>query len=250
MTTVRSCEHLRGGGHRVRTQRDPFSHDAGQADRHSSGSDTRRPYLRRLLAPESTALILVDLQRCFVDRSSDFAAAGAPALVERLNALAARCRDAGILVIVTAHVLRPDHSNAGTLADKVPAVMEGMIDETSEGAALDPALHVGADDVIIRKPRLSAFAGTDLDLILRTRGVDTVIVGGIATEICCESTAREAADRGLRVVFLSDGTATGSGPDDPEAARTHTAALARLDAFFADVMSIDDLRFVSGHEGP
>lgn len=192
-------------------------------------------------APESTALILVDLQRCFVDRSSEFAAAGAAALLGRLNALAARCRDAGILVIITAHVLRPDHSNAGTLAERVPAVMHGMIDENGEGASLHPALDVEAGDVIIRKPRFSAFAGTDLDLILRTRGIDTVIVGGIATEICCESTARDAADRGLRVVFLSDGTATGAGPDDPEAERTHAAALSRLDAFFADVMSISDL---------
>lgn len=57
-----------------------------------------------------------------------------------------------------------------------------------------------------------------------------MIVSGVAAEICCESTPRDAADRGL-VIFLSDGTATGSGPDDPAAGRTHAAALVRLNTF-------------------
>jgi nicotinamidase-related amidase len=61
--------------------------------------------------------------------------------------------------------------------------------------------------------------------------------------VCCESTARDAADRGFDVIFLSDGTATGSGFDDPHADQAQAAALARLDAFFADVMSIGDLQF-------
>lgn len=169
------------------------------------------------------------------------------ALIDRLNALAERCRKAEILVILTAHVLRADRSNAGTLPDKVAAVGQGMIDETSESAALHSALRIDPRDIIVRKPRFSAFAGTDLELILRTRGIHTLIVGGIATDICCESTARDASDRGLHVIFLSDGTAAGSGADDPHAAETHAAALARLDAFFGDVVSIGDLQLdVSG----
>lgn len=200
----------------------------------------------RRVASATTALILIDLQRCFVDRSSDFAAKGAIELVQRLSALAERCREAGILVILTAHVLRPDHSNAGTLADKVPAVTDGMIDEGSQSAALHAAVRVGPRDLIVRKPRFSAFAGTDLDLILRTRGINTLIVAGIATDICCESTARDAADRGLHVIFLSDGTATGSGPGDPAADQTHEAALERLNTYFGDVVKISDLRFARG----
>jgi nicotinamidase-related amidase len=190
-----------------------------------------------------TALILVDLQRCFIDQSSEHSAKEAIALLERLNALAERCREAKVPVILTEHVLRADRSNAGTLPAKVAAVAEGMIDETSERAALHSAVHIDPHDIIVRKPRFSAFAGTDLDLVLRTLGIHTVIVGGIATEICCESTARDAADRGLHVIFLSDGTATGSGHDDPRADQTQTAALARMHAFFADVVSIGDLHF-------
>ena len=197
----------------------------------------------RRVASATAALILVDLQRCFIDQSSEHSAKGAMALIERLNALAERCREAGVLVILTAHVLRADHSNAGTLPDKVAAVADGMIDETSESAALHSAVRIDPRDIVVRKPRFSAFAATDLDLILRTRGIQTLIVGGIATDICCESTARDAADRGLHVIFLSDGTAAGSGADDPHADEAQAAALARLDAFFADVVSIGDLRF-------
>jgi ureidoacrylate peracid hydrolase len=195
------------------------------------------------IASATTALILVDLQRCFIDQSSEHSAQGATALVERLNALAERCREANVLVILTAHVLRADHSNAGTLPEKVVAVADGMIDEMSEGAALHSAVRIDPRDIVVRKPRFSAFAGTDLDLILRTRGIQTLIVAGIATDICCESTARDAADRGLHVIFLSDGTASGSGADDPHADQAHVDALARLDAFFADVVSMADLQF-------
>lgn len=211
-------------------------------------SDARSRRMR--VAPATTALILIDLQRCFVDPASGFAAKQAVALVDRINALAERCREAGVLVILTAHVLRPDHSNAGTLADKVQAVADGTIDERSESSGFHSSVRVCPSDVIVRKPRFSAFAGTDLDLILRTRGISTVILGGIATDVCCESTARDAADRGLRVIFLADGTATGSGPDDPTADRTHEAALARLSTFFADVVKIGDLRFAGSGAAP
>jgi nicotinamidase-related amidase len=67
---------------------------------------------------------------------------------------------------------------------------------------------VGDRDVILNKPRYGGFHGTDLEMVLRSAGVDTVIISGIATNICCETTAREAAQRDFHVYFLSDGTAT------------------------------------------
>jgi isochorismatase family protein/alpha/beta hydrolase family protein len=75
-------------------------------------------------------------------------------------------------------------------------------------------------DILLDKPRYGAFHGTDLDLILRARGIDTVIIAGIATNVCCETTAREAVVRDFRVFFLSDGTAT-FGKGDASAAE-HT----------------------------
>jgi ureidoacrylate peracid hydrolase len=68
-------------------------------------------------------------------------------------------------------------------------------------------------DILLKKPRYGAFHGTDLELMLRHKGIDTLIIGGIATNVCCETTAREASVRDFKVLFLSDGTATFGLPD-------------------------------------
>ena len=68
-------------------------------------------------------------------------------------------------------------------------------------------------EVIIKKHRYSAFFGTDLDIILRGLGIDTVIVTGVTTENCCHATARDAMFHDYRVAFLSDCTATLAYPD-------------------------------------
>jgi len=68
-------------------------------------------------------------------------------------------------------------------------------------------------EVIIKKHRYSAFFGTDLDIILRGLGTDTVIVTGVTTENCCHATARDAMFHDYRVAFLSDCTATLAYPD-------------------------------------
>ena len=162
--------------------------------------------------PARTALLIVDLQRCFVD-DSPVAAPDGPAVVRRLNELAVVCRERGVPVIHTRHVVRPDHSNAGLLAEVVPAVAYGVIDDGSPTAELHPDLLVTPGDVVVAKPRYGAFHGTDLETILRAAGIDTLIIGGIATNMCVETTAREAAVREFRVLFLRDGTATFALPD-------------------------------------
>jgi nicotinamidase-related amidase len=68
-------------------------------------------------------------------------------------------------------------------------------------------------DLIVAKPRYSAFHGTNLEAILRSKGIDTVIVGGTVTNVCCDSTTRDAFSRDYKVIFLSDGTATRDLPD-------------------------------------
>jgi ureidoacrylate peracid hydrolase len=155
-----------------------------------------------------TAFLNVDLQNCFVE-GYPVSAPDGPALLRRLNTFAATCRSTGVRVIHTAHVLRPDGSNAGPLLGELLAEAgAGLIDRGAHSAALHRDLVVAPHDVVLEKPRFGAFQGTDLEMILRTAGVDTVIVGGIATNVCCETTAREAAMRDFRMLFLSDGTAT------------------------------------------
>ena len=175
------------------------------------------------LVPGRTALINVDMQNCFVE-GSPVSAPGGLALLSLINELASTCRAAGILVVHASHVLRPDGSNAGLLAQN-PLIASGMINKGCASAALHDRLIVDSADILLEKPRFGAFHGTDLELLLRSRGIDTIIVSGISTSVCCETTAREAAVRDFRVLFLSDGTATfGIGDLTPEEIQRATCA--------------------------
>jgi ureidoacrylate peracid hydrolase len=162
--------------------------------------------------PSKTALMIIDMQNVFVE-DSPFAAPDGLAVLDRLNRLAGVCRDAGIGVIHTAHVVRLDHSNMGILGAILPPVQAGVIDDGSVSGDLHAGVQRREGDIFLKKSRYGAFHGTDLEPILRHRGIDTLIIGGIATNVCCETTAREAAVRDLKVLFLSDGTATFGLPD-------------------------------------
>ncbi len=197
------------------------------------------------LVPDRTALLNVDLQNCFVE-DSPLAAPDGPEVLKRVNRLAAACRKAGILVIHASVVLRPDHSNLGVLAEFSPLVHDGILDKGSRSAALHPDLVVDPRDILLDEPRFGAFHGTDLELILRKRGIDTIIISGVATNVCCETSAREAAVRDFRVIFLSDGTATAD-MGGATAAELQKATCATLGFLFAQVLTVDaTIRKVEG----
>jgi ureidoacrylate peracid hydrolase len=145
-----------------------------------------------------------------------------------------------MLVIHTSNVFRADGSNLGVLAEFDPIVKTGILNKGSAAAALHQKLVVDARDVLLDKPRFGAFHGTDLELILRSGGIDTLIITGIATNVCCETTAREAAVRDFRVLFLSDGTATFS-IGDLSAAALQKATCATLGKVFAQVLTVDEI---------
>jgi len=191
-----------------------------------------------------TALVIVDMQRVFVADSPIAAPAGAE-VAERLNRLAAACRRSGIPVIWTRHVVRPGGSNVGLLGEMVPPVADGIIDEDAPTAALHELMDVREGDVIVDKPRFGAFYGTDLEVILRSSGIDTIILGGINTNVCVDTTAREAAVREFRVLFLSDGTANFDLPDGGlgavSAEDLQRAAVAVMAFGFAEVNTVDEV---------
>jgi ureidoacrylate peracid hydrolase len=188
--------------------------------------------------PTSTALLNVDMQNCFVE-GTPVSAPGGRALLDRINELADACRTASMLVMHTRHVLRADGSNAGILRD-IPPIAAGMINKGSPSADFHPQLDVEDTDVILDKPRFGAFHGTDLELLLRSRGIDTVIISGISTNVCCETTAREAVVRDFRVIFLNDGTAT-LDIGNLSAAEIQKATCATIGFVFGRVASIDDV---------
>ena len=191
------------------------------------------------LVPVRTALINVDLQICFV-RDSPIAAPEGPAVLARLNRLARACREARIAVIHTRLVLEPDGSDLGLFGETSPSARAGILNRDAPSAQLDPEVEVRDGDLILDKPRFGAFFRTDLEPILRERGIDTLIIGGVATNVCCETTAREAMQREFRVFFLSDGTATADMPG-ASAAELQRATLATLGFLFAQVLTADEM---------
>jgi ureidoacrylate peracid hydrolase len=194
------------------------------------------------LVPERSALLDVDLQRVFVESTPN-----GLAIVERVNQLAKACRAAGILVVHTRHVLRPDGSNTGVLGEIVPQV-RGFLSDGLATAALHPSVLVDPRDVIVDKPRFGAYYGTDLEPILRSRGIDTVIICGIETNICCDTTAREANARDFHVLFVSDATAT-AGNAQASADELHKATLANIGSLFGQVLTADEvLHKLSAHK--
>jgi biuret amidohydrolase len=168
--------------------------------------------IRFALDPRKTAVIVIDMQNCFVEKSP-FAAPAGMQVLERVNRVVAKYREHGSLIIFARHVVRKDHSNIGLLGDVLPPVKGGIIDEDRPTAALHTKLDVRVGDIVLAKPRFGAFLSTDLELILRSKAIDTVIIGGIATNVCCDTTARDASMRDFRVLFLRDGTATFDFPD-------------------------------------
>jgi ureidoacrylate peracid hydrolase len=141
------------------------------------------------------------------------------------------------VVVHTRHVLRPDGSNVGILGTLHAPIRAGLLSIGTPATNLHSALEIEPDDLLLDKPRYGAFHGTDLELILRGLGIDTVIIAGIATNICCDTTAREAAVRDFRVLFLRDGTAT-KGATGLSPQTVQTATLATMDDAFGQVLSI------------
>lgn len=191
------------------------------------------------LVPARTALINTDMQKCFVE-GGPLASPTGVELVARVNRLAEACREAGILVVHTRVWMRRDGSNLGVMGEIVPPFISELYTAGADTAELHDALVVDDRDVIMNKPRYGAFCGTDLDMVLRSRGVDTVIVSGIATNICCETTAREAAQQDFHVFFLSDGTATKE-MNGVSAEDLQRATCASLGMVFAQIATVDEV---------
>src|SRR5262249_52974606 len=117
---------------------------------------------------------------------------------------------------------------------------QGVINQGTRTAALHDDLVIEPGDILLDKPRFGAFHGTDLELILRQRGIDTIIISGIDTEVCCDTTAREANARDFRVLFLSDGTACNVNPIE-KATRQHQDALLLIGKLFGQVLTIEEV---------
>ncbi|MBP6765572.1 MAG: isochorismatase family protein [Rubrivivax sp.] len=144
-----------------------------------------------------TALLLIDVQQSFVRRPY-WNNAEVPDFLAHCNALVAGCAAQGVPVVRVLHVDGPEDRAPG---DDAFALESGLIRPLDGLADFDAALT-------LHKHRHSALAGTGLSIWLRRHGIGRLMVAGIRTEQCCETTTRHASDEGFEVDFVTEATLT------------------------------------------
>lgn len=179
---------------------------------------------------DKAALIVVDMQRFFLDPNSPTFTCGGLAIIPALKELIAAFRRARRPVIYSRHVHHPGLIDAGIMG----WWWEGMCVEGSPESLVHPEIAPLPNEKVIEKHRYSAFYNTDLETVLRVLKIEDIVVSGIMTNMCCESTARDAYYRDLRVFFLADGT----GAVNEE---MHLASLLNLSFGFAYVTTTDEV---------
>ena len=189
----------------------------------------------------ATALIVVDMQNYFMASGMPACCDVARDIVPNVNRLADALRCAGGTVVWIVTEALPgsanDWPNLYELGDDHvrDARMEKLA-AGSDGHALWPALERMEPDLTVTKTRYSAFidGSSDLEARLRERAIDTVLIVGVATNVCCEATARDAMMRDFRTVMVSDANAANS--DDE-----HAASLITFYLYFGDVQTTDQV---------
>jgi ureidoacrylate peracid hydrolase len=189
------------------------------------------------LRPKHTAHVVVDLQNGFMAPGAIAEIPTAREIVSSVNRISEALREAGGLVVYIQNTFDDVAVRTwSTFFDHFcsPARRQRMIEAFtpgSEGHALWPGLDVRPEDLQVRKRRFGAFApgASDLHAILQARGVDTLIITGTASQVCCESTARDAMMLNYKVFFVADGNATFT---DQE----HNATLSAMAHTFCDVV--------------
>jgi nicotinamidase-related amidase len=198
-----------------------------------------------------TALIVIDMQRDFIDADGYAAAAGLDvsmlrAAIPAIRRLLGGARQAGMLVLHTREGHRPD------LSDCPPAKLERsraagaeigtrgplgrLLVRGEAGHDIVPELYPLPGEPVIDKPGYGAFHATDLDAILRAAAVERLLICGVTTEVCVHSTLREAIDRGYRCVLVGDACASAD-------AALHEAALKMVaveGGIFGAVANVDE----------
>lgn len=176
----------------------------------------------------NSALLVMDVQRSIVDIAEADAA-----YLARLARAADAARSVGIPVIYVVIALRPGTPEVGPRNKVLNAlVQDGLFAEGDSGTEIHPDVAPRPGDTVVTKRRASAFSGSDLDLVLRARGIDSLVLTGIATGAVVLATLSQAADLDFGLTVLSDGCLD----PDPE---VHRFLLEKLFPRQADVTTVD-----------
>lgn len=152
--------------------------------------------------PENSALLVVDMQEFFLSEKSHAFIPAAKTIIPNINSLIDGYRKLDYPIIFTFHALEHDEK---------PGIMgrwwRDVLRVDNSLSKIHSSLNLKESDILLRKIRYSAFIGTDLDKILRDMKIDTLVITGIMTHLCCGSTARDAFMKDYEVYFVVDATA-------------------------------------------
>ena len=177
---------------------------------------------------ERAALLILDMQGYFLNPDSHAYIPSAKAIVPGLNQIAAYFRSKKRPVIATKHI------NTVEDAGLMGSWWSELITDNHSLSDIHPDLGIIRDEVL-SKSQYDAFYQSELTAVLNTKRIDQLVIGGVMTHLCCETTARAAFVRGFEVFFLVDGTATYN-------REYHQASLQNLAHGFAVLTTIEDLQ--------
>jgi isochorismate hydrolase len=150
--------------------------------------------------PEEAALLIIDMQRYFIEEDSHAGLPSAVPIIPRIKKLAEAFKKVRLPIILTRHL------NTQQDANMLAQWWADVITEESELSEITPELNLPNATIII-KTQYDAFYQTTLEKVLREREVSQLVITGVMTHLCCETTARSAFVRGFKVFFPIDGTA-------------------------------------------
>lgn len=187
------------------------------------------------LKPNRAVLLVVDMQNDFLLDDGSLFTEGGKAAVPNIKKMVTACRQAKIPVIYTVHAHEDPARDGGMTAVWWPELGDKTaLVKGTRGAEIYSELAPLPGEKIIYKHRYSAFYNTDLEIVLRGLKVEDLIIAGLMTNICCESTARDAFFRDFRIFFLADGTGS-------VAEELHVATLRALAYAFAYVTTVEEM---------
>jgi bifunctional isochorismate lyase/aryl carrier protein len=150
---------------------------------------------------ENSALLVLDMQKFFVDDSSHACIPSAKAIIPNINMLISLFKNKNRPVIITKHV--NTNENAGLMGTWWK---DTLTEENPDSRIIDD-INI-SDGIIIEKTQYDAFYGTELENILKEKNIKCVLITGVMAHLCCETTARSAFIRGFEPFFVVDATAT------------------------------------------
>jgi ureidoacrylate peracid hydrolase len=183
----------------------------------------------------TSALLVIDVQNIYAAADSPLHVATLPESLKNINALIRAFSKAGLPVIYVRHVHRADGRDAGRMFDFAGAAEPVSFVEGLAESDYVPGLAIVPEGLHMTKHRYSCFEGTELEVILRSLGLNTVAICGYMTNFCCDSTARAAHDRDYFVDFIADATGAPALSAEFTEARIIAGVKATLAAGFARV---------------